>query len=31
VVAIALGVSISRDPSGRGFHDRFAGVVLDRN
>jgi uncharacterized RDD family membrane protein YckC len=31
VVAIALGVSISRDPAGRGFHDRFAGVVLDRN
>jgi uncharacterized RDD family membrane protein YckC len=31
VVAVALGVSISRDPAGQGFHDRFAGVVLDRD
>ena len=30
-VAIALGVSINRDPAGRGFHDRFADLVLDRD
>ena len=30
IVGIAIGVSISRDPLGRGLHDRWAGIVLDR-
>jgi uncharacterized RDD family membrane protein YckC len=29
--AIAIAISISQDPRGQGYHDRFAGVVVDRD
>jgi uncharacterized RDD family membrane protein YckC len=29
-VAVALGVSIGSDPAGQGYHDRWAGVFVER-
>jgi uncharacterized RDD family membrane protein YckC len=30
-IAIAIGISIGSSPTGQGFHDRFAGVELERH
>jgi uncharacterized RDD family membrane protein YckC len=30
IACIALAVSIAMDPGGRGFHDRWVGVTVDR-
>ena len=28
IACIAVGVTISKDPAGRGFHDRWAGTIV---